>query len=74
MIIFNHFFNRTKSRLCKNILIYFMVLLKNDTKNRFSFSNHYPFVFLPVISGVKLIKNFSTEISLLQKVKFYSNK
>ena len=36
MITFNNLSDRTKSRLCKNILFYFMVLLKNDSKNSLS--------------------------------------
>ena len=36
MITLNHLSDRIKPRLCKNILFYFMVLLKNDSKNSLS--------------------------------------
>ena len=53
---------RTKSRLCKNILYYFIILLKNDYKIVFPgflikntlisllFQHFSPFLFVPVLN------------------------
>ena len=65
---------RTKSILCKKILFYFTVLIKNDPKpafNAFLIKNtvHFPFLSVPA----PIFRNQISSSNLIDKTQLYQN-
>ena len=82
MITFNLLFDSTNWRLCKNILFYFMIFLKNDSKISFSCVSD---LFYIALRSLIILRFFVITIQFLElnwpkttpqklKVKLYSYK